>query len=236
MNVIISWLCKIILKLPVDSFLVKDVKGKDNIPKKGNFIVAANHQSHLDHIATGYVCVPRKYHYLGQTDRYHGFTKAFLYTLYFIFGVITVNREKQDSRRKAAEKSIEVVKKGACLVIYPEGTRSRSGEIQEGKCGVAKIYLKTGVPILPVGIKGTFELMPAGKAFPKIKREVEINIGKPLYFEKEFFEAKKLDENSKEHENLCQNITDKVMEEIAQLAGKNNNASGDISHYVRNIK
>lgn len=221
MNRILSWFCKIFLKLPVDLFLIKEVRGKDNIPKR-NFILAANHQSHLDHIATGYICVPRRYHYLGQTDRYKGFDRFLLHILYFIAGVIKVNRRKPESRKKAKKKAIEALKKGGCLVIYPEGTRTRTGKIQEGEMGVAKIFLETGVPILPVGIKGTFELMPPGKSFPETKRIVKINIGKPLFFEKEFFELKKIKGDLVEYQKILKKITHRVMEEIARLTHQPN--------------
>jgi len=59
--------------------------------------------------------------------------------------------------------------------------------------------------------------MPSGKRIPKIKKIIEINIGKPLYFKEEFEKAKNLDCNSVEYKNLLQRITDKVMEEIKKL-------------------
>jgi 1-acyl-sn-glycerol-3-phosphate acyltransferase len=202
--------------------LVKKATGLENIPKL-NMIVASNHQSHLDQLMTGYVCAPKPYHYIGQTDKYTGFARLFMYFLYYIHGVIFINRNSEKSRKKAIEKSIEVLKKGDCIVIYPEGTRSRTGEIQETKCGVAKLFLKTGVPILPVGIKGTAELMPIGRVFPKIKKVIEIDIGKPLYFEKELAKAKKLDENSDRYQKIAREITNRVMEEISYLLGDSNN-------------
>lgn len=205
----------------VNKCLVKKATGLENIPKK-NMIVASNHQSHLDQLMTGYVCAPKPYHYIGQTDKYSGFTKLFMYFLYFIHGVIFINRNSEKSRKKAIEKSIEVLKKGHSIVIYPEGTRSRSGEIQEAKCGVAKLFLKTGVPILPVGIQGTAELMPIGRVFPKIKKVIEINIGQPLYFEKEITEAQKLDESSPRYQEIATEITAKVMKEISLLTAKDN--------------
>jgi len=216
MNRFISWFCKIFLKPIVDKFLVKEVKGLENIPKT-NFILVANHQSHLDQIATGYVCVPRRFHMIGQVDRYSGLTKLFLYLVYFIAGVIPLNRKNEESKKRATEEAIKILKKGDILVIYPEGTRTRTGEIGKGKLGIAKIFLRTGIPILPVGIKGPFELMPPGKKFPKIKRIVEIKIGKPLYFKEEFEFAKNLDCNCQEYKNLCQKITDKIMAEISNL-------------------
>ena len=216
MNKILSWFCYIFLKPIVKILFVKKVKGWQNLPKE-NFILAANHQSHLDQIITGYVCVPRKFTYIGQTDRYTGFDRFLLNILYFIANVIKVNRRDSESRKRAKNEAIERIKKGECLIIYPEGTRTRTGEIQEGKLGVAKIFLKTKVPILPVGISGAFELMPPGKSFPKIKQMIKINIGKPLFFEKELEKIKEIKENSSEYEEILKKITDRVMKEISKL-------------------
>jgi len=106
------------------------------------------------------------------------------------------------------------------LVIYPEGTRTRTGEVGNGKWGVAKFFLETGVPILPMGIKGAFELFPPGEK-PKVKKNIRLNIGQPLFFKEEFEAAKEMNRNSKEYENICIKITEKVMEEIKKLTYEN---------------
>jgi len=216
MNRILSWFCKIFIKPIVDRFLIKEVRGWENFPKE-NFILAVNHQSHLDQITTSYVCVPRRFHHIGQTDQYSGGIKLFLYLIYFFGGVIPVNRKSEESRKRALREAIKVLKKGDILVIYPEGTRTRTGEIQKAFPGIAKLHLICGVPILPVAIKGTFELMPPGRTFPKIKRIVEINIGKPLFFKEQIEEAKNFDCQSTEYKKIALDITEKVMKEIANL-------------------
>ena len=216
MNRALSYFYHICFRRIVNKRLMKTVIGLENIPKS-NMIVVSNHQSHMDQLITGYVCAPKPYRYLGQTDRYTGFTKLFLYTLYFIHGVISINRKDEQSRKQAMEKTIKALKNGDCIVIYPEGTRSRTGELQEGKWGVAKLFLKSGVPILPLGIKGTAELMPIGQTYFKIEKKIELNIGKPLYFEKELKEAQVLDENSPRYQEITREITNKIMREIANL-------------------
>ncbi len=216
MNRSVSWFCKIIIKPLVDGFLVKEVRGLENIPRT-NFILVSNHQSHLDWILSGYLCIPRRFTYIGQIDRYRGLLGFGRNLLYFVAGVIPLNRQDPNSKKKAIDEAVRALKRGDILVIYPEGTRSRSGQISEGKIGAAKIYLRTGVPILPAGIKNTFELMPAGSSFAKIKRIVEMNIGKPICFNDYFEKAKKLDCSSEEYKQILQKITNKVMEEITKL-------------------
>jgi 1-acyl-sn-glycerol-3-phosphate acyltransferase len=154
---------------------------------------------------------------IGQVDQYTGFSGFLRNLIYFIAGVIPLNRKDPQSRKKVIEEAERILKKGEILIIYPEGTRTRTGELQIGRPGIAKIFLKTGVPILPVGIKGTFDLLPPGKGFPKIKKIIKINVGKPLEFKEEFKRGKKIECNSKEYQMLCQEITTKVMEEIKKL-------------------
>lgn len=218
MNRLVSWFCKIFIAPIVKFLFIKEIKGWENIPKK-NFILVSNHQSHLDWIVQGYVCVPKRFHFIGQTDQYTGLFKMFLYITYFITGVISINRKKVGSKKKAIRQAIEFLKKGDSLIIYPEGGRSYDGKIKKGKHGVARIFLKTGVPILPMAVKGTFKLLPP-KSKPKvsaIKRIVEFNIGKPLYFKEEYERAKGLDEYSQEYKQIVQKVTDVMMNNIISL-------------------
>jgi len=215
MNRLVSWFCKIFIAPIVKFFLIKDIRGWENIPKT-NFILVSNHQSHLDWIVNGFICVPQRFHFIGQTDQYTGPLKLGLYILYFIAGVIGLNRKSGISKKKAMKQAVEVLKKGDSLILYPEGTRTRTGKIGKGKYGTAKFFLETGVPILPAAIKGTFELLPPGGKL-KVKKNIEINIGKLLYFKQEYEEVKKLDKDSEQYNLLLLKITDIMMEKIASL-------------------
>jgi len=215
MNPLVSWFCKIFLAPLVKKLFLKDIKGLENIPKR-NFILVSNHQSYLDVIINGYLCVPRRFHFIGQIEGFKIPLKWLIASLYFLSGVIPLNRRDERSREKVVKEAISVLKRGDILIIYPEGRRSTNGEIQEGKPGVAKIFLRTGIPILPAGIKGAFELFPP-KGKLKIKRIIKINIGKPLFFKEELERAKKLEENSEEYRQILQKITNKTMEEITNL-------------------
>lgn len=215
MKKIVSIISKILLAPLVSLIFIKKLKGKENIPQN-NFILASNHQSYLDIVLSGYVCVPRKFTYIGQVDRKNKGFKIIRDWLYAYAEVIPVDRNDPESKKQAFETAVAYLKNGYNLVIYPEGTRTRTGEVQEGKWGISKIYLQTGVPILPMGIKGAFEIFPPGEK-PKIKKEIELTIGKPLMFEDCFERAKQIDIDSEEYKNICAEITLKVMEEIKLL-------------------
>jgi 1-acyl-sn-glycerol-3-phosphate acyltransferase len=205
MNKIISIIFKIFLAPIVFILLIKEIKGK--LPKT-NFILAPNHQSYIDIIVCGYLCVPRKFTFIGQIDKGKGIIGFLRDSVYFITGVIPLNRKDENSKMQAYEKAVEALKKGYCLVIYPEGKRSQTGEVQEGKWGVAKLFLETKVPIVPLGITGAFEVMPPKEKL-NIKRIIKLNIGKPIFYEEKF--------KSNDYESDCIDITNKVMEEIKKL-------------------
>ena len=215
MNKPLSWFCKIFLSPILQLLLIKELKGKENIPKR-NFILASNHASHLDQVANGIVCVPRKFSFIGQVDAYTGLEKLVRDVLYFLGGVIRLNRKSIESKEKTIKRAIRDLKDNYSLIIYPEGTRTRTGEIGEGKWGIVKLLFATEVPILPVALSGTFELFPPGGKL-KIERKIKINIGKPLYFTEEIEKSKKLDKESKEYKQLMHNVTEKIMQKIKEL-------------------
>ncbi|MCK9393563.1 MAG: lysophospholipid acyltransferase family protein [Candidatus Paceibacterota bacterium] len=219
MNKITSIFCKIFLAPIVSILLVKKIYGKNNFPKR-NFILASNHQSYLDIIVSAYVCVPKRFTFIGQVDKGKGLLRFLRDFFYFFGGVIPLNRFSEDSKKEAVDLAIDCLKRGYSLIIYPEGKRSIDGKINKGKWGVAKLFLQTGVPIVPASISGAFELFPP-KGKLRIKRNVLMNIGKPMFFAEELEKVKGLDIDSDEYKRICIQITDKLMESIKQLAYEN---------------
>ena len=215
MNKPLSWFSKIFLSPILQLLLIKEIKGKENIPKR-NFILASNHASHLDQVANGIICVPRKFSFIGQVDAYTGLEKLVRDILYFLGGVIRLNRKSIESKEETIKRAIRNLKENYSLIIYPEGTRTRTGKIGEGKWGIVKLLFATEVPILPVALSGTFELFPPGGKL-KIEKKIKINIGKPLYFTEEIEKSKKLDKETKEYKQLMHDVTEKIMQKIKEL-------------------
>ena len=208
---VLSW----ILLAPLYYSMVKEVRGKENVPKR-NFILTSNHLSHLDWFIDGYFCTPRRFTFIGQVDKMTGFMGFLRDLLYGYAEIIPVNRKDGESRKQAFAQALQRLKQGYILNIYPEGTRSRDGKLHEFKSGVARLHLESGAPVLPVAVKGSYELMPPGQKL-KIKKTVSLIVGKPLDFEKERNIASGLDKSSQEYHRLCDGIVKQIEDEIGRL-------------------
>jgi len=197
---------------PVIKFWIKEVNGLQNIPKKKTFILAANHASYMDHLIILSTIVPylnKKIHHLAKKEHFDNIFKKALHTY---GGAIPLDR--QAGGKDALKWAIKSLKKGKVIGLHPEGTRSLTGKLQIGKTGIARLVLATGVPVIPVGLIGTFEILPKGNYFPKFKRAV-MNIGKPMYFKKY--------SNKKITKKLLRTITTNIMKEIGKLCNKEYN-------------
>ena len=197
---------------PIVNLWVKEINGIKNIPKKGPFIIAANHASYLDHmiIASNFVLrLNKKIHFLSKKEHFDSPFKA---AWHRYAGAIPLDREK--GGKEALEWAIKALKKGKIAAIHPEGTRTLTGKLQKGKTGIARLALAAKAPVLPIGLIGTFEILPKGKYIPKFKKAV-MNIGKLMAFGKYY--------NKKITKSLLRKITNEIMQEIAKLSNQKYN-------------
>ena len=188
---------------------VKEIKCMKNIPKEG-CIIASNHISYLDPPILGFTIskkLNKKLHYLAKIELFrHFFSRA----VYKLLEAIPVDREKRDkSWIKTAKKYI---RNGHIVGIFPEGERSKDNKLGKGKTGAVRLALAAKAPIVPVGIKGTYDLLPINKKFPKIKKIVRINIGKPIYYDGYY--------KKRITKSLLRRLTDNLMLEIGKLTVK----------------
>ena len=192
---------------PVVRLWLKEINGMENLPKKGPFIIAANHSSYMDHFGLGCIIIPnlnKKLHFLAKKEH---FNNIFERAWHNYAGAIPLDR--QAGGKKALKAAIKNLKKGEIIGIYPEGTRSNDGKLKKAKTGVARLALAAKAPVVPVGLVGMFDILPKGKYRPKLKRAI-INIGKPLYFNNYY--------NKKINEKILRELTNKIMKEIAKLS------------------
>ncbi len=141
--------CRVIVRLFVLLLIRLRVAGVQNVPKTGPVILVSNHLNWTD-IPMIAVRVMRRTHFMAKTEL---FQKASFKWLVIGLGAFPVRRGEAD--RQAIKQAEEVLKAGQVLVIFPEGTRSRKRVMKEGLAGVALIALRSGAPIVPVGIYGS---------------------------------------------------------------------------------
>ena len=161
---------------PIFTTVVRlDVDGLDNIPAAGPAILMINHVAFLDPVML-IACVRRR---IVPMSKIENLRLPGVNVLIRLWGAINVRRGEVD--RAALRQAIEALKAGHLLLMAPEGTRSKSGELQEPHDGIAYVATRTNALVIPVGIVGTWEV---AKNWKRLKRtRVHVTLGRPFYFE-----------------------------------------------------
>jgi len=154
---------------PVFGFCyLKKATGLENLPKEGAFVLCANHLSALDPICIS-ARLPGKID-LSFLAKKELFENKFLKLLIDALGAIPVDRGSADIG--AIRASMQALKDGKCLLIFPQGTRSRDNTPTPMLTGASMIALRGGVPVIPCYIDGPYKLF----------RRIDIRFGKPIDF------------------------------------------------------
>ena len=200
---------KITLGTIVRTIWIKKVEGLENIPKTGPAIIAFNHQSFFDFLCFVSIC-PRHIHYL-TAEKF--FSNKLWSWLMKMTSQIKVERKDHDKQilHETIHSHLAHVK---VIGIFPEGTRSpHESEMLHAFTGVAKYATRANVPVVPVGIKGTYFVMAKHDKKPKFRKIVTFHIGKPLHFVEHA--GKELEETK------YRELTDKIIMEISRLSDRN---------------
>ena len=151
------------------------VYGKENIPLTGGMILSSNHIGILDIIMV-YFVIDRTDLFIPVAEKWEkiGWIKWLGDQLNFLF----VDRYNPDL--KALRKMMALMEAGKCLVIAPEGTRSRTGAMIEGKPGVAYLAARSGFPVIPVAITGTEDKVILGSVKRLRRSQITLTAGNPF--------------------------------------------------------
>ncbi|MGD0462660.1 MAG: lysophospholipid acyltransferase family protein [Tepidisphaeraceae bacterium] len=162
--------------------------GRRNVPKKGGVLLVANHQSYLDPILVA-VHLYRPVSFLAKSEL---FENPLLAGLLRLLTAVAVRQGAGDVG--AMKEVIRRLREGYAVSIFPEGTRTLTGEIEPLEKGVALVIRRAEVPVVPVAIHGSFEAWPRGsKVFHS--HRIRVKYGKPMDFN-----GKKADEIVRELE------------------------------------
>lgn len=150
----------------------------DEIPSDGPLILAANHASNLDAVVVGSWLIPRlgrRIHWLGKKELFD----------WPIIGWAAANGGVHPVDRGAADVDAfrlaqRILDEGHVLFVFPEGTRSRDGVLQPARDGLALLALRTGAPVIPLGIAGSHRVWPRGQRLPHPGGRVALRVGSPF--------------------------------------------------------
>ena len=168
---LLRFLIRVLLKL----IARVEIRGKENAPLKGGMILASNHIGILDIIMV-YFAIDRTDLFIPVAEKWEkiGWIRWLGRQLNFLF----IDRFNPDL--KAMRKMIALMQEGKCLVIAPEGTRSRVGSLIEGKPGVAYLAARSGFPVVPVAITGTEDKVILGNLKRLRKSTIILTGGEPF--------------------------------------------------------
>ncbi len=177
--------------------------GVENIPRTGPFVVVSNHASFLDPYLIGYTSVNREVGFMAKEELFR----------FPIFGSIIRNCGAFPVKRgghdpEAIQNFHDFLHSGKPLVLFPEGTRTLDGELQQAKKGVGLLLYNAKVPVIPAYVAGTFQSWPKGKLLPR-PGKTSVAYGPAI----------SLDDLYRENpeKQTYRKIADRVMDHIAKL-------------------
>lgn len=160
-------------------WLALSCQGQENLLSEQPYLIAANHVSHLDGPAI-IAAHGKSLHYvysLAASDYFFNHSlKSYIFRN--LFNMISFQRKGWF--RDCLPICRELLNQNKIILIFPEGTRSKSGKLQPFKLGLGFLALELGVPIVPAYISGSYEALPKGKFFPR-RHPIQVTFGKPIY-------------------------------------------------------
>jgi len=186
--------------------------GAENIPATGPAIVASNHLSVVDSIFLPFM-LERTLVFAAKSEYFTGtrLRDRAIATYLRATNQLSIDRAGARAAQETLEAALARLMDGQLFGIYPEGTRSPDGRLYRGRPGVAWLALKSGVPVIPVGMVGTRGVLPPGKMVPRPGR-VEVRVGKPLVFGPEY--------DAMPPAKARREITEQVINAIQELTGQ----------------
>ena len=179
------------------------IEGRDNLPQNGSFVMICNHTSHLDTLCLLCAVPVRKIHRTFPAAAADYFFSSLPRSA---VSAILINALPFDRKVKGAESLTvcsELLKNdGNVLIIFPEGTRTTTGEMGRFRSGIGRLVVGTELPVVPCYLEGGVKAWPKGKRFPR-PRKLTIRIGEPQSFEN-------LGESAESVKHICQDLEQRV--------------------------
>jgi 1-acyl-sn-glycerol-3-phosphate acyltransferase len=185
-----------------------EVEGVEHVPASGGAIFCPNHTAAIDSFFLP-LALPRQIKFVGKAEYMDSWKTRRLFPA---LGMIPIDRGGGSAAERALDTAARVLEQGGFFGIYPEGTRARDGRLHRGHTGPARLALRTGCPIIPVGLIGTRAVQPPDVKMPRPFKRVQVRIGRPI-------DVARYRDRADDRLVLRQ-IIDEVMYEIRELSGQ----------------
>src|SRR3954452_7456971 len=174
-NPIVYWLVRGVIQPFFHVYFRLSRIGREHIPQEGPVIFAANHRSFLDPFVIG-TMARRPLYYMAKKELFRGRLISWLLSS---LGAFPIDRGTGDQDSMSTAR--EILERGDCVLIFPEGTRVRPGPLGRAKRGVGRLALETGAPVVPIAVFGSERIRRGWRIRP---HKVRIRAGRPLHFPK----------------------------------------------------
>lgn len=151
------------------------MRGQEHVPPTGPVIYASNHQSHMDPCIVGVLVTDRPFSGIARSTL---FTNPILSWAMRGIGAIEIERGKPDTA--AMKAALAELEQGRCVLIFPEGTRTRDGALGEFQRGVTLLIKKSGAVVVPVAMEGAYDIWAYGTKKPKLAGRLAVRCGPPI--------------------------------------------------------
>ncbi len=172
-NTAVYWIVRAVLQPAIMLWFRLSRTGHRNIPD-GPVILAANHRSFLDPFVIG-CCLRRPSYFVAKKELFENRLQGWLLNC---LGAFPLRRGESDE--DFVRTTLELLERGEAVVIFPEGTRIRSGSLAKPKRGVGRLALESGAPVVPVAVTGTEHARSRGLRIRPVK--INLRFGRPLTF------------------------------------------------------
>lgn len=188
------------------------ITGAERVPATGPVILAANHESFADEFFIP-IAARRQVFYFAKAEYFTapGLRGTAMAAFFRGMGQVPVERGDMRSAAAVIDIGVEVLSQAKALGIFPEGTRSPDGKLYKFRTGVARLALRSGAPVVPVGLVGTRDVLPPDSRRWH-RRPVEIHFGTPMQFGQLAVQER--------NARVLREVTDAIRAEIQRLSGQ----------------
>jgi 1-acyl-sn-glycerol-3-phosphate acyltransferase len=151
-----------------------EVVGTENIPTSGPFLIASNHASHLDPPLVGSQ-IARQMRFFARKTLWSNRVAR-----WWLDNVETIPVDRDSGDVAAIRRVLQALQEDRAIVLFPEGTRTMDGQLQKPKAGVGLLACKSGVPVVPCRVYGSFEAFGKNAKIPRFGTPISIVYGKPI--------------------------------------------------------